>query len=226
MARRLDENLWVFDRPLRVYGLHVGTRMTAIRLPDGGIFLHSPVELDDATRDEIDELGPVRHVVAPNCFHHFFVGPYRDAYGEATLWAAPGLPEKRKDLHFDGVLGDEPNTAWAGTLDQRVVRGAPAMNEVAFLHRPTRTLLLTDLAMNNGRMPWNLTGIWLRAMGIHDRFGVSRLLRVLIRDRAAARRSLDEILAWDFERIVVTHGVVLQRQGKRLLREAWDWLDA
>jgi hypothetical protein len=72
-------------------------------------------------------------------------------------------------------------------------------------------------------VPW-LTALWLRAVGIHGRFGVSRLLRRAFRDRAAARESLDAILAWDFERVVVCHGVVLQRQGKRLLREAYDWL--
>lgn len=40
--------------------------MTTIRLEDGSRFLHSPVELDDETRSELKELGPVRHAVAPN----------------------------------------------------------------------------------------------------------------------------------------------------------------
>ena len=225
MARQLDENLWVFDRPLRMLGLQLGTRMTAVRLPDGSLFLHSPVELDEATEREIDALGPVRHVVAPNRFHHLFIGDYRDAYGEALLWAAPTLPEKREDVRFDGVLGDEPNTGWTGTLDQHVVRGTPQLNEVAFFHRESRSLLLADLAMNFRESAGWLTGLWLRLMGIHGRFGVSRLIRATIRDRAAARQSLDTILSWDFERVIVTHGVVLQRQGKRLLREAYDWLE-
>jgi hypothetical protein len=224
VARQLDENLWVFDRPLRMLGLQIGTRMTAVRLPDGSLFLHSPVALDEATEREVDALGPVRHVVAPNRFHHLSIGDYRDAYGEALLWAAPGLPEKRKDIRFDGVLGDEPNTGWAGVLDQQVVHGIPSMNEVAFFHRESRSLLLTDLAMNFRETPSWLTALWLRLTGIHGRFAVSRLIRATMRDRAAARKSLDTILAWDFERVIVTHGVVLQRQGKRLLREAYDWL--
>lgn len=224
MARQLAENLWVFDRPLRMLGVQVGARMTAVRLPDGSLFLHSPVALDDVTREAIDALGPVRHVVAPNRLHHLFVADYREAYGEALLWAAPGLPEKREDVHFDGVLGDAPNTGWAGTLDQQLVRGAPVLNEVAFLHRASRTLLLADLAMNFGDAATGLTGLWLRLTGIHGRFAVSRVLRRMVRDRAAARESLDAILAWDFERVVVSHGVVLQRNGKRLLRQAYDWL--
>lgn len=224
VARQLAENLWVFDRPFRMFGLAIGTRMTAVRLPDGSLLLHSPVALDEATEREVDALGPVRHVIAPNRLHHLFVDDYRHAYGEALLWAAPGLPEKRQDVRFDGVLGDEANTGWAGVLDQRLVRGAPALSEVAFLHRESRTLMLADLAMNfREQVPWP-TALWLRATGIHGRFGVSRLLRAAVRDRAALRESLDAILAWDFERVIVTHGVVLQRQGKRLLREAYAWL--
>ena len=224
MARQIADELWVFDRPLRILGVEVGARMTAVGLPDGGLLLHSPVALDEATEREIDELGPVRHVVAPNRLHHLFIEDYRDAYGEARLWAAPGLAEKRRDVRFDGSLGDEPNPGWAGTLDQRLVRGVPLLNEVAFLHRASRTLLLADLAMNfREEVPW-LTALWLRAAGVHGRFGVSRFLRRAFRDRSAARESLAAILAWDFERVVVCHGVVLQRQGKRLLREAYDWL--
>ena len=49
-------------------------------------------------------------------------------------------------------------------------------------------------------------------------------VRLLIRDRGAARRSLDEILRWDFDRVIVTHGIVLQQSGKRVVRAAFDWL--
>ena len=62
--RELDEGLWVFDRPFRIAGMHIGTRMTAIRLADGGLFLHSPVPLDTRTVDELASLAPVRHVVS------------------------------------------------------------------------------------------------------------------------------------------------------------------
>lgn len=224
MARALAEGIWVFDRPFSVYGLAVGTRMTAVRLPGGGLFVHSPVELDPPTRRELDELGPVRHVVAPNKVHHLFAGPYAEAHPQAELHAAPGLAEKRRDLAFHHVLADDPPGAWKDELDQLVFRGMPYLNEVAFLHRRSRTLLLTDLAMNPVETSSLITRLWFRAMGVHGRFGVSRLVKSLVRDRAAARESLERILAWDFERVVVSHGVVLQRHGQRLLREAFDWL--
>lgn len=224
-GRQLDDDLWVFDRPFSVFGLKIGTRMTAIRLADGSLFLHSPVEPDAETRADLDALGPVRFVVAPNKVHHLFVGAYRDAYPQAELWAAPGLTEKRRGIAFHHVLGDTAPAGWAGEIDQLFVRGIPYVNEVVFLHRKTRTLLLTDLGMNFAPGESWLTRFWIRLNGLHRGFAVSRLMRTLLRDRAAARASLDRMLAWDFERVIVTHGIVLQRHGRRLVREAWRWLE-
>lgn len=224
-CRELDKDLWVFDRPLGILGWRLGTRMTVVRLGDGSLFLHSPVELDADTRADLDELGPVRFVVAPNRLHHFYVAPYREVFPQAELWAAPGLPEKKPSIPFDHVLGAEPPDGWSADVDQVLVSGIPHVNEVVFLHRKTRTLLLTDLAMNFVEAGSSLTKLVLRLMGLHRGFATSRLMRSLVRDRAALRSSFDRILTWDFERVTVTHGVVLQRSGKRVLREAWSWVE-
>ena len=223
--RQLDAGLWVFDRALRIAGLNVGTRMTAIRLDDGGLFLHSPVALDAPTRDELETLGPVRHVVAPSKVHHLYAGEYGGAYPEARLYAAPGLPEKRSDVAFDEVLGDEPPAGWSGQIEQRLFAGTPYLNEVVFFHPATRTLLLTDLAFNVTEPEGFLTALWQRAAGTHRKFGTGRPIRWLTRDRQAARAARDAILAWDFDRVIVTHGVVVQERGHRLVRAALEWLD-
>lgn len=108
------------------------TRMTIIRLADGGLFLHSPIPLDDGLRAELDGLGEVRAIVAPNKAHHLFVGDCCAAYPDAKLYGALGLEFKRKDLSFAGMLGDEPRPEWRGDIEQRTVRGIPMLNEVAF----------------------------------------------------------------------------------------------
>lgn len=197
--------------------------MTAIRLPDGGLFLHSPVRPDPETATDLRALGPVRHVVAPNLPHHLFVGAYRDLDG-VRLHAAPGLAERRRDVRFDAVLTDEAPEAWRGEIDQHLFRGAPRINEVVFLHRRSRTLILTDLAFNFVDCPHRPTRLFLRAVGALGRFGPPRHVRWLIRDRPAARASIETVLRWDFERVVVSHGVVLQQSARRLLREGFAWL--
>jgi len=224
MLRRLAEDLWVEERPQRFYGLEVGARMTVMRLADGSLLLHSPVSLDSALRRELDCLGPVRYAVAPNRFHHLYAGEVAKAYPEARLWVAPGVEHKRPDLEFAGVLADEAPEEWQDEVAQVFFRGRPFENEITFLHRPSRTLVLCDLAFNFGpRAPFG-TRLFMRLVGGYGRFGPTRLDPLLIRDRAAARQSFERILAWDFDRVVVAHGEVLEAGGPAALRAGYAWL--
>jgi hypothetical protein len=224
MLRNLAENLWVAERPQRFFGLEVGARMTVLRLADGHLWLHSPVSLDAPLRAELDSLGPVRFAVAPNRFHHLYAGEVLRAYPQARLWVAPGVDRKRPDLEFTDILGDEAPTEWKDEVEQILFRGRPFENEVVFLHRPSRTLLLCDLAFNFGEQTPAVTRFVLRLGGGYGRFGTTRLDPLLIRDRAAARQSLQQILSWDFDRIIVAHGNVVESGGGPALRAAYEWL--
>jgi hypothetical protein len=222
--RPLAPDLWVVERSQRFYGLEVGTRMTVIRLDDGSLLLHSPVVLDPDLRAALDAIGPVRLVVAPNRVHHLYAGQVALAYPDARLWVGPGVERKRPDLVYVAVLGDEAPAEWKGQLDQVFFRGRPYENEVVFFHRASRTLLLCDLAFNFGPRAARPTRWLMRAIGSYGRFGPSTLDPWLIRDRAAARTSLARILAWDFDRVVVAHGDVLERGGREALRRGYRWL--
>jgi hypothetical protein len=224
MLRELDVDLWIAERPQRFYGLEVGTRMTVIRLEDGSLLLHSPVALEPELCRQLDSLGAVRFVVAPNRFHHLYAGEVARQYPEARLWVAPGVERKRPDLVIAGVLEDEAPTGWKGQLDQVFFRGRPFENEVVFQHRPSRTLILCDLAFNFGPRTHPVTRLLARLIGSHGRFGPSRLDPLLIRDRPAARASLERILAWNFDRVVVAHGEVLESGGREALRAGYAWL--
>ncbi|MDX2166046.1 MAG: DUF4336 domain-containing protein [Deltaproteobacteria bacterium] len=224
MLRQLAEDLWVVERPLRFAGVEVGTRMTVVRLRDGSLFLHSPVALDEALRAALLRVGVPRYAVAPNRFHHLFVGDYRRAFSTVRLFAAPGLAEKRTDLQFDAVLSAVPPPDWAGQLDQEFFAGLPIMNEVVFAHRASRTLITADLAFNFGPAAPFATRLAFRLVGAYGRFGPSRVEKLLVRDRAAARAALQRILTWDFDRVVVTHGAVLESGGREALRAGYAWL--
>ena len=216
--------LWVAETPLRFYGVEVGTRMTACRLSDGGLWLHSPVRLTDELRKDLGRLGPVRFVVAPNKLHHRFVGDYSSAYPDARVYASPGLPGKRPDLPFRGVLGDVPEPGWAEDLDQAVFRGERQLEEVVFLHRASRTLILADLVQSgHAESPW-LTRLATRLNGTYERPGPPAPVRLGFRDKAAARASLERILSWDFDRIVMAHGRIVETGGKAAFEHAYSFL--
>jgi len=224
MLRELARDIWIAERPLRFYGLEVGARMTVIRLADGSLLLHSPLALDPELRRELDAIGRVRFAVAPNRFHHLYAGQVAEAYPDARLWVAPGVERKRPDLEIAGVLGDEAPAEWRDEVDQVFCGGRPFENEVVFLHRASRTLILCDLVFNFGPRAHRVTRLVMRLLSSYGRFGPSRLDPFLIRDRRAARQSLERILAWDFDRVVIAHGEVLEAGGPAALRVGYDWL--
>lgn len=220
----LAPNLWVATRPLPLVVGDIGTRMTVVRLPDGGLVLHSPARLDGETKQALSELGRVQSVIAPSKVHHLFVGDYASAYPDARLFAAPGLAEKRTDLQFHGELGDQAPPDWSGTLEQHLFRGAAFLNEVVFFHPSSRTLILTDLAFNMTTPRSGRARVFCWLVGASGRFGPHRIIRAGIRDRRAARESRQRILAWDFDRVIITHGEVLDTGGHQRFAEAFAYL--
>ncbi|MEM1032222.1 MAG: hypothetical protein AAGN82_17875 [Myxococcota bacterium] len=214
--------VWTVDRPLRFMGLEVGTRMTIVQTDGGGLWIASPVALDDAMREALARLGAIRFVVAPNRFHHLYVGDY--ARTEAELLGPPGLLEKRRDV--DWTRSIDTRAVWSGgDIVATRVGGMPVLDELVFFHRPSRTLIATDLLMN-----WAPQGRWLTDAalwleGVTGTPGVPRLFRFFgVRDRAALRDSLEEILAWNFDRLIVTHGDNVAKGAKDLVARAFGRL--
>jgi hypothetical protein len=100
-------DIWVAEGPVvSFYGFPYPTRMVLIRLSGGGLFVWSPIALTPELKAEVDALGPVAHLISPNKIHHLYMGEWKAAYPGAKLHASPGLAKRRKDLRFDGLLGD------------------------------------------------------------------------------------------------------------------------
>jgi hypothetical protein len=216
------DGVWIDTRPAKFFGVECGSRMTVVKLAKGGLFVHSPVALDDATRAEIDALGEVAAVVAPSIFHHLSVGAWMEAYPKATFAACPGLEWKRPDLSFSCVLGDQPHPVWADDLGQ-VYFSSRRENEVDFYHPKTKTLLVTDALLHLSEHPSVTTRFVARIMG-NRAPGVGWLEPFMIRDRRLARRQVDRILEWDFDKIILSHGPPLPHGGPEVVRSAYAWL--
>lgn len=223
MLNPVAENVWEAPAPFRFLGFKIGTRMTVVRLPDTSLLLHSPVAMDDALRGELDALGPVRHIVCPNLYHHLYAGTAQALYPAATLWAPGRLAKKRPELRIDRELGETPAAEWGASLELVTIRGS-MLSETVLFHVPSRTLITADFIEYFERCDDPITRLYLRAGGVYRNVGWNRLLRFLYRDRAAARASIDRILQWDFERVTIAHGNVVTEDAKSAVAGSFSWL--
>lgn len=219
--RDIDENMWVAEQPFRVLGAEYGTRMTVVRLPGSNLWIHSPILATEALRSELDALGNVGQIVAPNCFHHVYAKRMARAYPSATLYAAPGLREKRPDIPFHETLGADAPEAWEGVIHVRPIAGIRKIGEVAFFHMPSRTLVITDLMFHCQSVATMWTGCIQWLFGTRGRPACSRLFRMFIDDREAFRADIDRILEWDFDRVILCHGEILETGGRAALRRVF-----
>ncbi|WP_226889994.1 DUF4336 domain-containing protein [Nostoc sp. MG11] len=153
----VDENVWIVDGSvvrMAMYGTAIpfSTRMTIVRLHNGELWCHSPIELTQALKTEIDTLGSVRHLISPNKIHYAHISTWAKAYPEAIAWASPGVRERaaqqKIQVNFNANLADAPPSQWANEIDQLIFRGSRFMDEVVFFHRKSATLILADLIEN------------------------------------------------------------------------------
>jgi hypothetical protein len=224
MLQSIASDIWVAEQPLRYLGVGLTTRMTLVRLVDDTLLVHSPIRLTDELRSAADILGSVRFIVAPNRFHHTFVADWQRAYPKAQTFCAPGLDRKRADLKFTAVLGDEPPAGWAGEIDQAFMRAFPPLNEVVFFHRKTGTLIFTDLLFNIPHQDSAYSRFLLRLDGAFQGPAIPRSFRLLLRrKRLECAAFLQRLLSWDFDRAILAHGQIIERDAKSAVKRAWQF---
>ncbi len=215
------EGVWQVETQINVGGgLSLPLRMTVLRSGDG-LALVSPIAIDDEVAAGLAELGEVHMLLAPNLMHHTHLAAAAERYPKARLLGPAGLVKKRPDLKFDGEL---ETSQLSEDIDAVLVAGAPKLSEVVFLHRSSRTLVVTDLVFNIAEasgMSWFFLAMVSRALG---RVEQSRLLRWLTKDRAAAGRSVETILALPFDCVVPAHGDVIRTDAQAQLRAGLWWM--
>lgn len=218
--------IWLLEYPVRFGGMDLFGRTTIIRLDNGDLIIHDPCKVDIPTKEKIDEIGTVKYIVAPGSYHHLFVADFQEEYPDAETFLCPGLERKRPDLDFDWILGNKPDHRWGGAIDQVLVQGTRHIWEVAFFHRSSKTLILVDLLENIGDDYGHQAGLLLR-------FWWKAVFRMWNNPKPApeyqmgwgnkkiVKSSLDKILGWKAERLIIAHGENIEGNVNARLRKAW-----
>lgn len=201
--------------------------MAVARLPDGGLWIWSPIALSEELGREVQALGSVKHIVSPNRLHHLFLQDWALRWPDAMIHAPPGLARRRPDLHFDVDLAHQPDGAsLADVIDQVVFRGSIAMEEVVFFHRESRTAILGDLIQ---RFPESAARGWkgaiMRLAGLVGEHGSTPPdWRASFLRRSRARAARDAVLAWNPERLLIAHGECAQTGATAIIAAALAWI--
>jgi hypothetical protein len=226
LTEYLPGQLWLQEYPIHFASCVFNARMAVIKISDSELMIHSPCEIDPATKKAISALGDVAYIVAPGSYHHLYIPSAQSAFPDAETYICPGIERKRPELDFDWFLGDRPPEAWAGNFDQVLVRGNKHIWEVAFYHRPSKTLLLVDLIENfTDQTPdvnWLLTLWWKAVFRMWNHPKPAPEYQLGWKDKSAACRSLRKILEWDFDKIILSHGDLIETNAKDRALEAWE----
>ncbi len=224
----VDDNIWIVDGPeITFSGMPFSTRMTIIRLNNGDLFIHSPTPLGDDLKKAVDALGTVRHLVSSNFIHYWWVGEWGEKYPDAIKWASPKVRPRaaKHNIAFDRDLHDEAEPEWAGEINQIIIRGGRAMVEVAFFHKASKTLILTDFIENfePKRIHSRLLRILMKLGGVADPDGKMPLDLYLsfLGRRDKLKAAIQTMIDWGPKRVIVAHGRWYEKDGVKELRRAF-----
>ena len=200
--------------------------MTIIRLEDRTVLLHSPTRCDPDTKQALNDLGPVSHIVAPSAMHDLFLNEWAGAFPDARVWIPPGARKYFSHVPKAEPLPDHGEDApWQRELTYVRMEGMARLHECVFYHEPSRSIICADLFFHVEKENPPLIRIAARLGGFYRKLAVPADIRwFLVRDRQALRHSIGKLRVLPFENIIVGHGANTIGNGAAAFEEATAWL--
>lgn len=197
--------------------MHLPVRSVVFELNDARVMISPGSKL---TAEQLREAGPLTDLVAPSLTHTAGMKAASEAHPTARLWGPPGVKEKHPELRWHGILGVD-RWPFEAELALHPLPGMPRLNEMVFLHRPSKALYFTDLVFNVGEPKGLLAWMFFGMFGTYRRFAVSKLTLRLTKDRRALGTALEKVAALDFQHVVPSHGAPVVNDGKPRLLAAF-----
>ncbi|MFB2982469.1 DUF4336 domain-containing protein [Microseira sp. BLCC-F43] len=161
----IKDTVWTFDQLQGIFYVVVPIRMTVVKLSQGGLLIYAPVaptpECIRLVKELVAQHGDVKYIILPTISgleHKVFVGPFARYFPNAQVFVAPsqwsfplnlplnwlGFPSKRTFILPENCT----KTPFADEFDYAILGpiylGPGKFAEVAFFHKTTSTLLVTD----------------------------------------------------------------------------------
>jgi len=216
--RRIADDVMIMSFPWRTLGIDFRRNVTLLRFADGRVVVHSTAPFTEQDIAAIRRFGEPGWLVEATLMHDTFAKEGRAALPNIPYLAPDGFA-KASGVQTESLL--PPPQDWDGEIDVFKIDGV-RMNEHAFFHRRSRTLVVADLFFS---FPEETSG-WPRFFARHVMrlprlFGVSAFFRLFtVRDKEAFKQSVNALLDLDFERLVVAHSEPINKDAKRAVEQA------
>ncbi|MHB0770480.1 SDR family oxidoreductase [Bradyrhizobium sp. 5.13L] len=228
---RVTDDVWIVDdKPINAAGLELPIRMVVVRLSNGDLVLHSPVRYSPALRHELERLGTIKFLLAPNIAHWMFLADWQRELPQARTFVARGLSQRRQvraaGIRIDRELGDVTPEEWSTDLETVSVN-APMFCEIELFDKRSRTLILTDLVQNLDSDHLSAPNeAAANLLGVAKPDGKAPVyLRLLLRlGGRSVRSAAERLVSFAPQRVIFAHGDWFQTDGTERLRRSLCWL--
>ena len=230
-------NVWTVEGPcVDFFGFPYPTRMVVIRLTkrdDGDCaWIWSPIAITDELAKEVEsKAGPVKFIVSPSKFHHFFLKSWADRYPDAVVYAPPGLEQRKvaAGIRFDARFGEgETEPAFAEEIDSVIITGSYILEEVEFFHKPSKTAIVCDFIQRHKEAEMTgFKGLLMKLDGLVGENGSTpRDWRFTFWPfgKMELRKARDAIFDWNAEKLIIAHGTCVESGASGVMKNALYWI--
>lgn len=234
VLKQISNNIWIVDGDVvdmnfKLFNIPFSTRMTIIRLDNGGLWIHSPIKPNLNLLSEIEQLGEVNHLIAPNVLHYSFIDEWHHLFPTAKVWLADGVEKRASKSGINLSYGESlVIPSWKDEIDFIVFEGSFYVKEVIFFHKHSSTLILTDLIENIETKKLSFWEKMLFAIG-DNQYPSGKTPRDLrlsfIFCKKKARESYQNIKLWNPQNVIISHGPCQAGNAIELLNQAFYWLE-
>ncbi|KAH7099121.1 hypothetical protein BKA62DRAFT_710948 [Auriculariales sp. MPI-PUGE-AT-0066] len=238
VIREIVPGLRTYSAPFSRFNLiPFGGRSTAVRLSNGDVLVTASTALTSETKASVDELGPVKYLIALDGVHWLYLKEWKTAYANAHV-AGVADSEKKSGVKHDGVWGRDPQPLGSDPIVNAEIKVECFLghhsHDLAVLHVASKTLIEADLLFNmpakeqysapgapSYKGPFGLLG---SVLGVNPWTPGHKSLTwsAIAKDRTKMAYSASVVASWDFQRIIPCHGDVLEEKGNEGWRAAYS----
>lgn len=207
----------------------------------GTLAIINPAELRPPALDQLKQLestlsATVRYLISPGDWHWLFIGQHLEAFPEANAYVPPGrIPSKNPDFPYRliDVTAQNPFPELAphveaitidGLRELTAPEGVVPRHELVFYFPAAGAITSGDVFYYHhvDELHDRQKALGQKARVVDFHFAKERM----VRDPATLQRSLERVLAWDFDRYVSIHGApgnMLESGAKSHVAEILAW---